>query len=272
MRPPSQQKRRSCPCATVTPSYIADHIRRVLKDGGSTPHSEDVQHFFKEVVQSRGWYTAELRKFARPLPAQHRPRTGHGFPGPGRRRAFFRPGPRRKSDGRLPARKTNRILATTNFSFSPPGSTVSAVGPTTTRWRMICWRPWSPPSLPAAARFSVGEVAESLAAASGVCGADSGARERRFLAQIVRLSNQLLQATKTIWCRKDWAGCCARRQGRSEAHRALPDEDSEECAATGAANRLRNAARCYAEASVESQTTNLEAQAQENRLTLAITR
>lgn len=48
----------------VTPSYIAGHIRRVLKDGGSAPHSEDVQHFFKEQVQSRGWYTAELRKFA----------------------------------------------------------------------------------------------------------------------------------------------------------------------------------------------------------------
>ncbi len=48
----------------ITPSYIADHIRRVLKDGGSAPHSEEVQHFFKEVVKSRGWYTAELRKFA----------------------------------------------------------------------------------------------------------------------------------------------------------------------------------------------------------------
>ena len=48
----------------VTPSYIADYIRRVLKDGGSAPHSEDVQHFFKEQVQSRGWYTGELRKFA----------------------------------------------------------------------------------------------------------------------------------------------------------------------------------------------------------------
>lgn len=48
----------------VTPRYIADHIRRVLKDGGSAPHSEDVQRFFKEEVQSRGWYTAELRKFA----------------------------------------------------------------------------------------------------------------------------------------------------------------------------------------------------------------
>jgi 3-methyladenine DNA glycosylase AlkD len=48
----------------ITPRYIADHIRRVLKDGGSAPHSEDVQHFFKEVIKSRGWYTAELRKFA----------------------------------------------------------------------------------------------------------------------------------------------------------------------------------------------------------------
>jgi 3-methyladenine DNA glycosylase AlkD len=48
----------------VTPNYIADHIRRVLKDGGSAPHSEDVQRFFKEEIRSRGWYTAELRKFA----------------------------------------------------------------------------------------------------------------------------------------------------------------------------------------------------------------
>jgi 3-methyladenine DNA glycosylase AlkD len=52
------------PARKITPDYIADHIRRVLKDGGSAPHSEDVQHFFKEVVKSRGWYTAELRKFA----------------------------------------------------------------------------------------------------------------------------------------------------------------------------------------------------------------
>lgn len=48
----------------VTPVYIADHIRRVLKDGGSAPHSDEVQRFFKEEVRSRGWYTAELRKFA----------------------------------------------------------------------------------------------------------------------------------------------------------------------------------------------------------------
>jgi len=46
------------------PAYIAAHIRRVLKDGGSAPHAEGVQRFFKEEVASRGWYTAELRQLA----------------------------------------------------------------------------------------------------------------------------------------------------------------------------------------------------------------
>jgi 3-methyladenine DNA glycosylase AlkD len=45
-------------------AYIAAHIRRVLKDGGSAPHSEDVQRFFKEQVASRGWRTADLRRLA----------------------------------------------------------------------------------------------------------------------------------------------------------------------------------------------------------------
>jgi 3-methyladenine DNA glycosylase AlkD len=48
----------------IAPKYIADHIRRVLKDGGSAPHAEGVQRFFKEEIKSRGWYTAELRKLA----------------------------------------------------------------------------------------------------------------------------------------------------------------------------------------------------------------
>ena len=55
---PAMPKRR------ITPAYIAAHIRCVLKDGGSAPHAEGVQWFFKEEVQSRGWYTAELRKVA----------------------------------------------------------------------------------------------------------------------------------------------------------------------------------------------------------------
>jgi len=58
-----------------SPVYIADHIRRVLIDGASAPHTEEVQRFFKNEVQSRGWYTAELRKvavrFRRTIIAEH---------------------------------------------------------------------------------------------------------------------------------------------------------------------------------------------------------
>lgn len=47
-----------------TPAYIAAHIRRVLLNGASAPHSEEVQRFFKEEIQSRGWRAPELRKVA----------------------------------------------------------------------------------------------------------------------------------------------------------------------------------------------------------------
>lgn len=45
--------------------YIADHLRQVLIDGASAPHTIEVQRFFKEEIQSRGWYSDELRKVAR---------------------------------------------------------------------------------------------------------------------------------------------------------------------------------------------------------------
>lgn len=52
------------PKRKITPNYIAAHMRRVLKDGGSAPHAAEVQWFFKEEIKSRGWYTGELRKVA----------------------------------------------------------------------------------------------------------------------------------------------------------------------------------------------------------------
>jgi 3-methyladenine DNA glycosylase AlkD len=52
------------PSSRKTPAYIAAHVRRVLRDGGSAPHSAEVQRFFKEEIQSHGWYTADLRKVA----------------------------------------------------------------------------------------------------------------------------------------------------------------------------------------------------------------
>src|SRR5271167_469110 len=57
------------------PAYIAKHIRTVIKNGGSAPHTIEVQWFFKNQVKSRGWYTHELRKlavrFRRTILAEH---------------------------------------------------------------------------------------------------------------------------------------------------------------------------------------------------------
>jgi 3-methyladenine DNA glycosylase AlkD len=49
----------------ITPNLTANRIRRVLKDGASAEHASSVQGFFKEEIKSHGWYTAALRKAAR---------------------------------------------------------------------------------------------------------------------------------------------------------------------------------------------------------------
>jgi len=58
-----------------SPDYIARHVRRVLVDGASAPHTAEVQRFFKHEIKSRGWYTGELRKvavrFRRTILAEH---------------------------------------------------------------------------------------------------------------------------------------------------------------------------------------------------------
>jgi len=46
-------------------AYIANHLRQVLVNGASAPHTAEVQRFFKDEISSRGWYTDELRKLAR---------------------------------------------------------------------------------------------------------------------------------------------------------------------------------------------------------------
>jgi 3-methyladenine DNA glycosylase AlkD len=62
-------------CVVKSPEYVAGHIRTVLKNGGSAPHTSEVQRFFKHEVKSRGWYTGELRKvavrFRRTILAEH---------------------------------------------------------------------------------------------------------------------------------------------------------------------------------------------------------
>jgi 3-methyladenine DNA glycosylase AlkD len=47
------------------PAEIAMQIRHALQDGGSAEHAAGVQWFFKEEIQSHGWYTADLRRAIR---------------------------------------------------------------------------------------------------------------------------------------------------------------------------------------------------------------
>jgi 3-methyladenine DNA glycosylase AlkD len=48
----------------VDAKKTAAEIRRMLKDGGTREHAAGVQWFFKEEIQSHGWYTADLRRAA----------------------------------------------------------------------------------------------------------------------------------------------------------------------------------------------------------------
>jgi hypothetical protein len=59
-----------------TPAEIAAHIRRALKDGGSSEHAAGVQWFFKDEIKSHGWYTADLRRAAVRPDAKSRKNTG----------------------------------------------------------------------------------------------------------------------------------------------------------------------------------------------------
>jgi len=53
------------PAGGTSPSRVAAQIRRALRDGGSAEHASGVQWWFKEEVESRGWYTADLRRAMR---------------------------------------------------------------------------------------------------------------------------------------------------------------------------------------------------------------
>jgi 3-methyladenine DNA glycosylase AlkD len=48
----------------TTPPGIADEIRSLLKNGGSSEHAAGAQRFFKEEIKSHGWATKDLRRSA----------------------------------------------------------------------------------------------------------------------------------------------------------------------------------------------------------------
>lgn len=63
----------------ASPAQIARHLHHVIDRGGAAPYSEDVQRFFREKVQARGWRTHELRHVARRLRRVLRHEMGEDF-------------------------------------------------------------------------------------------------------------------------------------------------------------------------------------------------
>jgi len=53
------------PARKTNPAEVATQIRQALKGGGSAEHAAGVQWFFKEEIQSHGWYTGDLRRAVR---------------------------------------------------------------------------------------------------------------------------------------------------------------------------------------------------------------
>jgi 3-methyladenine DNA glycosylase AlkD len=65
--------------ARFTPAEAAKHIRRALETGGSAKHAAGVQWFFKDEIQSHGWYTADLRRAAVGVPREIKRERGLDF-------------------------------------------------------------------------------------------------------------------------------------------------------------------------------------------------
>src|SRR5271166_6147783 len=89
--------------------------------------------------------------------------------------------------------------------------------------------------------FPLGEVAESLATARRMCGPDPGSARAPVLCPDRATLESIAQRRRRHGAERTGLAASRDGQGRSEAHRAIPDEDSEELTATGVAHRLRNA-------------------------------
>jgi 3-methyladenine DNA glycosylase AlkD len=232
------------PNSEITPSYIADHIRRVLKDGGSAPHSEEVQHFFKEVVKSRGWYTAELRKFAVRFRRSIVRERGMEFLVHVADELFA---------GRILEEKVMAVFLlekqTKNFGgdeFQRFASWLDRVSSWADHDALVHYL-LAPMVVADSARcrevFQWAKSPNRWRRRAACVALIRGARERRFFAEIERLSTQLLNDGDDMV--QKGLGWLLRETAKADPTRAVPHlmKIREKAAATGTADRLRNA-RC----------------------------
>jgi len=125
----------------ITPHGAAAEIRRVLKDGGSTDHAEGVQWFFKEEIKSHGWYTAALRKAAVQFRRSIARERGMNFVVQVADKLFSGRNLEEKVFSVFLLEKQTKNFGDHEFRLFLPGSIAYRVGPITTHWCMICWRP-----------------------------------------------------------------------------------------------------------------------------------
>jgi 3-methyladenine DNA glycosylase AlkD len=206
-----------------TPNHIADHIRRVLKDGGSAPHSEDVQRFFKEEIQSRGWYTAELRKFALRFRRSIARERGMDFVVQVADQLF---------SGRILEEKAMAVLLlenqTKNFGDHEFQLFVSWLDRVTSwadhdalaHYLLAPMVASDPARCREVFRWAKSQNRWRRRAACVVL--IRGARERRFFAEIVRLSNQLLQNEEEDDMVLKGLGWLLRETAKADPKRTVP--------------------------------------------------
>ncbi len=208
----------------ITPVYIADHIRRVLKDGGSAPHSDEVQAFFQRRDAIAGLVYRRTKKICNSIPAQHLPANAawiswcklptSSFPGQvleEKVMAVF-----------LLEKQTVNILAGTNFELF--ASWIDRVSSWADHDALVALFACADGRREAASLprgFLRGRSRPNRWRRRAACVAlIGGARERRFRAQIVRLSNQLLHDEDDMV--QKGLGWLLREQAKADPKRTVP--------------------------------------------------
>jgi 3-methyladenine DNA glycosylase AlkD len=182
----------------------------VLADGASAPHTEEVQRFFKHEIKSRGWYTHELRKvavrFRRTILAEHDipyllQVADQLFRGNVLEEKVFAVVMLQgivsdfgKAEFKLFESWLDRISSWADHD----GLVHYLIGPMIAADAALLSRP--PRWAKSKKRWHQRAAAVSLIHST---------RQHKNFEHIQRITEMLLAAT-TTWCRRDWAGCCAK--------------------------------------------------------------
>ena len=168
----------------MTASDAAVEIRRALKDGGSAEHAAGVQWFFKEEIQSHGWYTAALRKAAVQCRRNIARERGLDFVVQVADKLFSGRNLEEKVFAVFLLEKQTKNFGDSEFKrFASWLDRVSSWADHDALVHDLLRCRWWPPSLPEAATFFVWAKSRNRWAARRMCSADSGNARGAFLSR-----------------------------------------------------------------------------------------